>query len=175
MHLRYFYLFWMVVQLGGAELIAQPYVSSLGLRAGNSFGVSLQQYIPSDNSLQLILQNDFKGQTFTNLLFRKHLQLLIFGGNANVFYGGGAHLGWSQNEERRTYPGIDAIIGLEFSLAYLHISLDYKPQLSPGMSVPLRHQFAFSLSYILIKRNWEDNVRRRRRPSREEMHVYNGR
>lgn len=131
-------------------LSAQRYMTAMGVRIGNSVGVSLTQRILPPVTGELIIQNDLKNSTYLHLLGRYHRPLLTKGFNA--YFGGGVHFG--NNNELGGVAGLDGIMGLELNLKRLSLSADLKPQWTSGAGNGLMLNSAVSIRYIILKDNF---------------------
>ena len=94
------------------ELQAQTYTTAVGIRVGNSIGLTINQRILKKWTLEGILQNDFKETTNFHLLARRHHSLLTR--RANWYYGIGAHAG--TEAKIGSIAGFDGILGAEMTL-----------------------------------------------------------
>jgi len=135
-----------------SSLPAQTFMTAIGVRTGNSYGLTVNQRILKRTSVEGILQNNFQTHTtYLHLLAKQHKP--IVSRRLNVYGGGGVHLGL-QNEGGGV-AGLDAVLGLEFTMLRLNVSADFKPQWTYGQGVNLNP--GVSVRYVLLK----DNVFRR--------------
>jgi hypothetical protein len=144
-----FAIFLLLVSVHG--LVAQKYVTSLGARLGEETGLSLQQRIAKEWSIEGILLSSWRNKDLgLKVLAEKHHPIL--GRRLNMYYGGGIH--WNYlNDSAKIYPsGLSGIVGLELSISRLNISWDFLPSFNiwygDGDFTP---STAVSLRYILIK------------------------
>jgi hypothetical protein len=113
--------------------LAQDYDTGIGVRGGVAWGLTVKHFITTDGAGELILTRRHNGFNTTGL-FEQHLPVFDTEG-FYFFYGGGVHLGlWNTDQDKvlhdlKVYAGIDGIIGLEYSLEDLPLSvgLDWKP------------------------------------------------
>ena len=144
---------------------AQKYITAVGARIGTRFGVSLQQKVLKNSTIEGIFQTNIGGNEDVMLtaLWEQHQKLI--GKNLNFYYGGGFHKGWIVSKPAEFYlddpSGISLIAGVEITFDRLNISLDYKPVLNvfSGEQFYETHT-ALSLRYVLIKpkkkeKNWK--------------------
>jgi len=114
---------------------AQDYRSSVGLRAGLSYGATLKHFIATSDALEGILTTRWGGFNITGL-YERHSRAFDVD-RMYFYYGGGAHIGvwgggsnpWFDDNETYTVIGVDGIIGLEYVFTEIpfNISLDWKP------------------------------------------------
>jgi hypothetical protein len=140
---------------------SQSYQTAVGIRAGNGFNITAQQYLVNNWTLEGILHTSFMSDNIgLNLLAEKHRKILIR--NLNIYYGAGGHYYWQNgpgNEDgtgiRNNVAGLSLIGGAELSLGRLNLSVDWKPELHLiGQSVrPFDwNGAAISVRYIIDKR-----------------------
>lgn len=117
------------------------YRTAIGLRAGETSGLTIKQFIGSNAALEGIIGTWYHGFSAT-LLYERHTQAFNVSG-MNWYYGGGAHA--AVQSDRRFYGrygyrydyyregsfglGIDGVLGLEYKIPSTPIamSLDVKP------------------------------------------------
>ena len=141
-----------VLHLSSAEaLIAQKYITSLGARLGEETGLSLQQKIAHDWTIEGILLSSWRNKDLgLKVLAEKHHP--IIGRRFNLYYGGGVH--WNYlNDSAKIYPsGLSGIVGVELSISRLNISWDFLPSFNIWYGdSDFTPSTAVSLRYILIK------------------------
>jgi hypothetical protein len=121
-----------------ASVNAQDYKTSLGLRAGLPYGLSIKHFISKTNAVEGILASRWQGFVVTALLENEH-----WTGNypgLNWFWGVGAHIGfWDTGNNpnlnanyRGSVIGADGILGLEYTFDEipLNLSLDVLPSVN---------------------------------------------
>ncbi|MGI4834962.1 MAG: hypothetical protein ACRYFK_16030 [Janthinobacterium lividum] len=129
---------------------AQKYDTALGVRlGGNNYGLTLQQRLASRLTLEGIAglgQREYSGTVLAEYHFG------ILGPSLNYYFGAGGHLG--HNKDTGGYSGLDALMGVEYKVAFLPIALsfDFKPTLEFSGDDYARFPTAFSIRYVLIKR-----------------------
>jgi hypothetical protein len=129
---------------------AQKYDTALGVRlGGGNYGLTLQQRLASRLTLEGIAglgQREYSGTVLAEYHFG------ILGPSLNYYFGAGGHLG--HNKDTGGYSGLDALVGVEYKVAFLPIALsfDFKPSLEFGSDDYARFPTAFSIRYVLIKR-----------------------
>jgi hypothetical protein len=114
---------------------AQDYKTSLGLRAGVPYGVTIKHFVGKSNALEGILAWRYQGIIATALFENEHWTGHFPG--LNWFWGLGAHVGfWDAGNNPNIAPtysgpvmGADAILGIEYTFDEipLNLSLDLLP------------------------------------------------
>ncbi|MDP4222865.1 MAG: hypothetical protein Q8868_06075 [Bacteroidota bacterium] len=117
---------------------AQDYKTSLGLRGGLPFGITVKHFLNEHNALEGILATRWSGFVVTGLYEFERWTGEYPG--LNWYFGAGAHLGtWNQGYNPNigeSYSGIvigvDGVIGLEYTFDEipLNLSLDLLPSLN---------------------------------------------
>ena len=146
-------------------LIAQKYVTAIGARVGTDFGLSVEQKVLENSTIEAIFQTNLGGRDDIRLTFLWEQHQKMIGKRINFYYGAGYHRGWivSKNAELdlKDPSGITLIIGLEVTLGRVNLSLDYKPVLNVISGEQFfESQSALSIRYVLIKekkkkKNWK--------------------
>jgi len=123
------------VALMSLTLNGQDYRTSLGLRAGLPYGVTLKHFLNKTNALEGILASSWGGFVITGLYENEHWTGQFPG--LNWFWGFGAHVGFwdvgrNPNVEESyvgAVIGADAILGLEYTFdeVPINLSLDLLP------------------------------------------------
>jgi hypothetical protein len=117
-------------------LKAQDYKTSLGLRAGYPYGLTIKHFVSEANAFEGILAANWGGFVAIALYENEHWTGHYPG--FNWFWGLGAHIGsWDNNPHvRSTYTGsifgVDGIVGLEYTFDEipLNLSLDLLPSVN---------------------------------------------
>lgn len=151
----------LIIFIGSIDVSAQRYRTAAGLRLGSPFGLTVQQVVWGQNTLEGILTfNPKKNESAVTLLFENHRK--IFSKRFNYYLGLGPHIGWMDEQEGFDNPyGITFIGGLEFAMKNTVLSWDYKPaiNLSGGRNT-IDHQTGISVRFIIVKKkkkkiNWK--------------------
>jgi len=174
-----------LLMISASPLLAQSYGTSAGIRLGSNkhhrtLGVSVQQRVLKDITLEGILQSDFSNNHTAHLLVEKHSR--IISKRFNYYYGAGMSVGSEESLERnretreitRTYGNgtlnADLIFGVEMTLLKTNISLDYKPSVNIiGNRGPwYAGQVGISARHVIVKsaeqkRNQRKKKRHKRR------------
>jgi hypothetical protein len=124
----------------GLNSQSQSYKTAIGLRAGETSGLTIKHFMGGDAALEGILGIWSHGFSAT-LLYEKHAPIKSSG--LNFYYGAGGHIAfetynhsWYYRHGNRYYEhrhggfgiGIDGIVGIEYKFPIpLAISLDIKP------------------------------------------------
>ena len=156
---------------------AQSYDAAIGLRLGTDFGATAQVRLPQIHKnfvLEGIVQQSLtKDQGYLTVLGKQHQNILSR--RLNLFYGAGAHIGWSdeprnEGEPARNPFGIDGIIGAEITFAKVNISYDFKPAINiRGGDGILDMHTGISVRCVIAKRNdiWDKKKERKNRRERK--------
>ncbi|HSJ66356.1 MAG TPA: hypothetical protein VK921_01720 [Anditalea sp.] len=167
-----------------APLHAQSYGTSAGLRLGSNkhhrtLGLSLQQRVLKDITLEGIIQSDFSNNHTAHLLVEKHSR--IISKRFNYYYGAGMSIGSEESlvknpetrEITRTYGNgtlnADLIIGVEMTMLRTNFSLDYKPSVNLiGNRGPwYAGQVGISARHVIVKSaEQKRNLRKKKRNKR---------
>lgn len=113
---------------------AQDYKTSLGLRAGWPYGLTIKHFMSRSNAVEGILASSYNGFVATALLENEHWTGSF--PNLNWFWGVGAHIGfWDNNPHVSTtgsVVGLDFILGLEYTFDEipLNLSVDLLPSVN---------------------------------------------
>jgi len=128
------YLILFLTALLSFHAVAQEYKTSLGLRAGWPYGLSIKHFMSRTNAVEGILASSWQGFVTTALLENEHPTKSF--PNLNWFWGVGGHIGfWDNNPHVNTTGsviGLDGIIGLEYTFDEipLNLSVDILPSLN---------------------------------------------
>ena len=139
--------------IGAFSLQAQKYTTAVGGRLGNGIGLTVQQKLWKKVTFEGILNQKFKqNEIIFTALLERHNKLI--GKRLNIYMGAGPHFGWNGDfeKESRGVMGITGIAGLEFTIARLNLSWDFKPAVNlTGGVQTFDPQTAISLRYVFIK------------------------
>jgi hypothetical protein len=111
------------------------YLGSVGLRLGPGFGITGKYFLNPSWAVEGHFTSRRRGYQLTALAQRHHD--LGLWRNLNGYYGGGAHLGFSEYQDteaghQRTQAtvGFDGVVGLEYTFRALplNLALDWKPE-----------------------------------------------
>lgn len=127
-------LFIFILTLGMAVAAsAQDYRTSLGLRAGLPYGLTVKHFVSKTNAFEGIVASSYGGLVVTGLYENVHWTGKYPG--LNWFFGFGAHVGfWDRSPyydsvDATGVLGVDFIVGLEYTFDEipLNLSLDLLP------------------------------------------------
>ena len=131
---------------------AQSYDIAGGLRLGTEFGVTGKYRFAKRTCAEVIIQNGIsQDETAITFLVEQHFPVLTR--RLNMYFGGGLHKGWSDDDKIDDPYGITAIAGIDFTINRLNVSWDFKPAINiGGGSSNLYSQSAVSVRYVFKKR-----------------------
>jgi len=163
----------------GNALHAQSYGNALGVRLGNgddfrSVGVTLQQRILKNTTVEGILQSNFSENTTFHILLEQHQPLVSK--RLNYYVGAGISFGNEQYNykytplpETRATLGADLIAGIEVTLLKYNISVDYKPNFNiTGRESWYQGQVAVSARAVMMSGSTYDKNRRQREKEKQK-------
>lgn len=161
-----------------SPMVAQTYITTLGVRLGNNTdfrmaGISFQQLVLNKLTLEGILQSDFQKNTTLHLLAESHQNLISK--RLNFYVGAGLSGGFEEfSQKALSTPqnktlGADLIAGLEVTLLHWNISLDYKPNFNIyGRESWCQGQVAISARAVVIS---DAGLRKHKREKAKEQRV----
>jgi hypothetical protein len=136
---KYLLLSLLALSIGFALPSKAQYRNALGVRLGDSFGVTYKTFIQSDRALDFILNvRSRKNQSDFALTGLYEVHNPIAGAEGlRWYYGGGGSLGsinYRNEEDDRDndlYLSVDGVLGLDYVIpgSPLNVSLDWKPAL----------------------------------------------
>ncbi|MEQ8705424.1 MAG: hypothetical protein RIC19_15965 [Phaeodactylibacter sp.] len=155
------------------SISAQSYDTAFGMRLGTDWGLTVKQRILDKTTLEVILQTSLqREEALVTLLGTQHLPFITK--RLNLYVGGGLHKGWGNvptNAEGNAYKdpfGLTIIGGLELSLGKLNLTYDIKPAINLiGGERTVYAQTGISVRYVILKRNWLEKKRRKKRRQKE--------
>jgi hypothetical protein len=146
------------------QLNAQSYDISMGVRLGTDMGITYKHRIAKRVTLEGIVQSSiYREEANVTVLAEKHMPFLTR--RLNFYTGGGFHKGWVTSAKSDLTPedpfGVTLIAGIEFTVARLNISWDYKPAINIiGGDKRLYSQSGISVRYVMKKRKIIDRKKR---------------
>jgi hypothetical protein len=132
--------FFILILLASISLLSygQDYRTSLGLRAGLPYGLTVKHFLNKYNALEGMLASSWGGFVITGLYENEHWTGEYPG--LNWFWGFGGHVGfWDLGRNPNVNAnytgaviGVDAILGLEYTFDEipLNLSLDLLPTIN---------------------------------------------
>jgi len=130
-------LIFATVLLLGAALNAQDYRTSLGLRAGFPYGVTVKHFLGPHSAVEGILASSWGGFVITGLYENVHWTGQYPG--LNWYWGFGAHVGfWDQDNRYIDDPNVTSVLGADFTVGLeytfdeipLNLALDIMPSVN---------------------------------------------
>jgi hypothetical protein len=140
-------------------LVAQRYVTALGLRVDRGINITGQQYITNGWTIEGILHTSLRSDDLgLTVLAEKHKKILFRG--INVYAGAGVHYYSESGDDRnstndiaKNIVGLSGIAGAEISIGRFNVSVDLKPDIHfNAVDAFDWNGPAVSLRYIIIKR-----------------------
>ncbi len=144
-HTRASLFFLLVFGLMAIPAFSQKYNTAMGIRVGNSIGVTAVQRFDKHFTVEGIVHKQFLGDAYLTVLARRHIP--IIGKSTNLYFGVGANS--TIGREAGNGLGLDAVAGAEVSIGKMNFSLDYKPMYSFA-SKAFENQIGISARVILI-------------------------
>ena len=134
-HLFYGILVLVLVTCTQTAHAQRSYNTSIGLRLGNTSGITIKGFVSDRLALEGIISTRFWSLNRGNVMFTGLLEWHFPIGNIqgfNWFIGGGVHVGIYTNNNNQTggtYAGLDIIGGIEYTLpdAPFTFQADLKP------------------------------------------------
>lgn len=178
------YLLVLMGIVGSSTLYAQSYGTAAGLRLGNNntgrtVGATVQHRLLKQLTLEGIVQTDFNHNTTFHALVERHRGILTK--RLNFYIGTGLSFGKEESTTKNraekqivtTYGnttfGLDAVLGLEFTVAKYNLSLDYKPNFNlAGKDQWYRGQIGISARHVMITGAAANKHKRQRVRSRKQ-------
>lgn len=148
------------------HVAAQSYDISMGARFGTDMGVSYKQRVAKRVTLEGIVQSSFqREEAIVTVLAERHMPFLTR--RLNFYTGGGVHKGWisvpESNPPVEDPFGVTLIAGVEFTIARINFSWDYKPAFNiTGGEKRFYSQTGVSVRYVIKKRKVLDRKKNRR-------------
>lgn len=148
------HLFFALFLLIFNKINAQSYKTAAGIRLGAGIGVSLNQHLWENNTLEIIARPGVtKSQHFgLTAVMKSHQKLLTRA--TNWYVGGGGHYYFKNENDDADFvnpAGLTGILGVEATLGKLNFSFDWKPEyhlaggdgdnFDAGAGVTLRYVF----------------------------------
>ena len=167
-----------LLSLGGTFLLAQSYDLTGGIRMGTDWGLTTKYRFAKKTTGEFILQSSLqREELILTALVEQHSPLISR--RFNFYVGGGLHKGWLTPKEGEVIKdpfGLTAIAGIEFTLARLNLTWDFKPAINlVGGEQKVYKQTGISVRYVFLKKNEiAKNKKRRDRMRRRAERRANG-
>ncbi len=133
------------------SLCGQSYFTAGGVRLGTENGLTIQQRIFKNTTLEGIVLSGFKSDYVSaGLQIQRHYPLLFK--NFNVYTGIGIQSKYIQDPEKEAlnYTGASIAGGIELSLGRFNVSWDYKPVIYFDAPRTFQSESGISFRYIFI-------------------------
>ncbi len=145
-------------------IYTQSYITSLGIRTGNTLGISLQQKLVKHITLEFIYQpstRKYDEGFYSAIEYHKNIITRGF----NIYGGTGIHF-LNLTDKLNTNPiGFNLIAGIELSLWKLNLSADFIPIVYlKNSDYLLDYSSGVSVRYIIFKpkkKNWFGRLKRK--------------
>lgn len=153
-------------------LNAQSYNTTFGMRLGTDWGVTVGQRVAKKTTVEAIFQSTLaskRDEVIITGLAKQHFPMASR--RFNVYSGAGLHKGWLNSTEFDDPFGVTLIAGIEFTMARVNLSYDFKPAINiSGGDKTFYTQTGISARYVLIKRkNMNKKKRQRQRAKRRKQ------
>lgn len=155
--MRIFLLLTTLFAFAGTTAFAQGYTTATGIRFGSDFGITLQQRLWKNYTLEAMVQQGLRSsRTSVTALVQQHHPVL--GRGINLYLGAGPQVAFTQAEIDKYQTssaawGLSLIGGLEGRIGRTLLSFDYKPAFYlTGQGPFYEGQSAVSARYVLLKR-----------------------
>lgn len=151
----------------------QSYNTAGGIRLGSDWGLTVQQRVAKRTTIEGILQAGGKSD-LTSLTVMAEQHMPIITKRLNIYFGGGLHKGWLNNNDTDIKNPIGAafIGGAEFTLGRINLSWDLKPTLNlSGGERSFYTQSGISVRYVMVKRKselFDKKARAKRKKKRQK-------
>ena len=136
-----------------SEAYTQSYLTAAGVRVGGGVGMSLEQKVIENTTIEGVLaQQSIKSmespRTFSAMIKRHHN---IKGRALNGYWGLGGHQAWDVAKDK-SY-GFDGVVGIETTIFYLNTAVDYRPSVTMENSslADLKGQLSVSIRYVIFQ------------------------
>ena len=156
---------------------AQFYMTAGGLRAGTDWGLTVQQRITKNMTIEGIVQSSLqREEVLLTALAERHYALGYRG--LNIYTGGGLHKGFvTQKQTAESAPtttykdpmGVTFIGGAELTLGRINISYDFKPAINlVGGEKKFYTQSGVSLRYVLLNNKEYKKIQKKKKKKEKQ-------
>lgn len=166
------YILILILSITYISGFSQSYFTAGGARIGTDWGITIQQKVLKNTTIEGIFQSSlFREEMMLNLIAEQHFPLITK--RLNFYFGLGWHQGFvtSANPTYNSPYGITLIGGAEVTLARFVLSYDFKPAFNLyGGENSWYSQSGLSLRYVIIKQNtFKKHKRIRQRNKKREV------
>jgi len=165
------------------QLLGQGYVTAAGLRLGTDWGLTVQQRIAKNITVEGILQSSLqREEVMVTGLIERHYPVIHRG--LNIYFGGGLHKGWLNKPANLENPagfedpfGVTFVGGAELTLGRINVSYDFKPAVNvQGGERTFYTQSGLSVRYVLIsnkdlKKHQKKQRKKQRKKDGKGIHI----
>ncbi len=155
----------------------QAYMTTGGLRAGTDWGITIQQRLTKNMTIEGIVQSSLqREEVIITALVERHYPLIFRG--LNLYTGAGLHKGWlSPEASGELVPtgfkdpfGLTFITGAEMTLGRFNFSYDFKPAINVvGGERKFYTQSGVSVRYVfLTNKQYKKKQKAKRKKKRKE-------
>ncbi len=159
------------------SLQAQAYMTAGGLRAGTDWGLTIQQRLTKNMTIEGIVQSSLqREEVLLTALAERHYALVFRG--LNLYTGAGLHKGFLSNpaDNELNAPnykdplGVTFIGGAEVTLGRFNFSYDFKPAINVvGGERKFYTQTGLSVRYVfLTNKEYKKIQKKKRKKKRQE-------
>ena len=158
---------------------AQAYMTAGGLRAGTDWGLTVQQRLTKNMTIEGIVQSSLqREEVLVTALAERHYALIFRG--LNLYTGAGLHKGWlSEKQNSELVPldqkdpfGLTFIGGAELTLGRFNFSYDFKPAINVvGGEKKFYTQSGVSVRYVFLT---QKDYKKRQKAKRKQQRKENG-
>ncbi len=165
-----------------SQMQAQSYMTAAGLRFGTDWGITLQQRIAKNTTIEGILQSSLqREEVLVTGMVEQHYPILTKG--LNVYFGGGVHKGWlsePNDAELQAEPykdpfGVTLVAGAEITLGRINVSYDFKPAINlSGGEEKFYTQTGVSVRYALLSNKVYKKMTKKKKKKQRQKEGKNG-
>ena len=163
--------------LFSSAINAQAYMTAGGLRAGTDWGLTIQQRLTKNMTIEGIVQSSLqREEVMLTALAERHYALVFRG--LNLYTGAGLHKGFLSNKQTtelvptnyKDPMGITFIGGAELTLGRFNFSYDFKPAINiVGGEKKFYTQSGVSVRYVfLTNKEYKKIQKKKRKKKRKE-------
>lgn len=155
------YILILILSITYISGFSQSYFTAGGARIGTDWGITIQQKVLKNTTIEGIFQSSlFREEMMLNLIAEQHFPLITK--RLNFYFGLGWHQGFvtSANPTYNSPYGITLIGGAEVTLARFVLSYDFKPAFNLYGGENLIKQNTFKKHKRIRQRNKKREVRK---------------
>lgn len=152
---------------------AQSYNTSVGMRMGTDWGLSAQHRIDKRLTIEGIIQSSLqRDEVMITALGERHYPFIS--PRFNFYMGGGLHKGWLNTKTKSDLEvknpfGVDFIAGIEFTIARINLSYDFKPAVNIiGGEKTIYSQTGISIRYVVSKKPFLKGNKKKKKKKKDK-------